>query len=70
MASGFYPPGAEYDPNAPYNQSEPPEMEVDLIATEVMTKTISVYTNKIWRVYDEEALAGWESNEREVEFDV
>ena len=70
MASGFYPPGAEYDPNAPYNQSEPPEMEVDLIATEVMTKTISVYTNKVWRVYDEEGLAGWESNEREVEFDV
>ena len=23
-----YPPGAEHDPNAPYNQQDPPEVEV------------------------------------------
>lgn len=62
MASGFYPPGAEYDPNAPYNQSEPPETEVELTATEIMTKTISVYTNKVWRVYDEEGYGSYESD--------
>ena len=50
MASGYYPPGAEYDPNAPYNQSEPPEIPVELTATETMTKTITVYTNKVWRL--------------------
>lgn len=62
MASGYYPPGAEHDPNAPYNQSEPPETEVELTATEVMTKTISVYTNKVWRVYDEEGYGSYESD--------
>ena len=62
MASGYYPPGAEYDPNAPYNQSDPPEVEVELIATETMTKTISVYTNKVWRVYDEEGYGSYESD--------
>ena len=25
--SGYYPPGAEFDPNAPYNQVDPPEIE-------------------------------------------
>lgn len=62
MASGYYPPGAEFDPNAPYNQSEPPEMLVELTATEIMTKTISVYTNKVWRVYDEEGYGSYESD--------
>lgn len=62
MASGFYPPGAEYDPNAPYNQSEPPEMEVELTATVTMTKTITVWTNKVWRVYDEEGYCSTESD--------
>lgn len=62
MASGYYPPGAEYDPNAPYNQSEPPEVPVELTATETMTKTITVYTNKVWRVYDEEGYGCYESD--------
>lgn len=62
MASGFYPPGAEYDPNAPYNQSEPPEMEVNLIATETLTKTTPFWTNKVWRVYDEEGYCSTESD--------
>jgi hypothetical protein len=62
MASGYYPPGAEYDPNAPYNQVDPPEVEVELIATETMTKTITVYTNKVWRVYDEEGYGSYESD--------
>lgn len=25
--SGYYPPGAEFDPNAPWNQKDPPEIE-------------------------------------------
>ena len=63
MASGYYPPGAEYDPNAPYNQSEPPEMEVELTATETLTKTITVWTNRVWRVYDEEGYGSYETND-------
>ena len=62
MASGFYPPGAEYDPYAPYNEVEPPEMEVELTATVTMTKTISVWTNKVWRVYDAEGYCSTESD--------
>ena len=62
MASGFYPPGAEYDPYAPYNEVEPPEMEVELTATETLTKTITVWTNKVWRVYDEEGYCSTESD--------
>jgi hypothetical protein len=62
MESGYYPPGAEFDPNAPYNQSEPPEIPVELTATETMTKTITVYTNKVWRVYDEEGYGSYESD--------
>ena len=53
MSYSNYPPGAEFDPFAPYNESEPPEVDVELTATEKMTKTITVYTNKVWRVYDE-----------------
>ena len=62
MASGFYPPGAEYDPYAPYNEVEPPEMEVELTATVTMTKTMTVWTNKVWRVYDEEGYCSTESD--------
>ena len=62
MASGFYPPGAEYDPNAPYNEVEPPEMEVELTATVTMTKTTPFWTNKVWRVYDEEGYCSTESD--------
>ena len=62
MASGYYPPGAEYDPDAPYNQEEPPEVLVELTATETLTKTISAYTNKVWRVYDEEGYGSYEKD--------
>ena len=62
MASGYYPPGAEFDPDAPYNQEEPPEVLVELTATETMTKTISAYTNQVWRVYDEEGYGSYESD--------
>lgn len=62
MSYSNYPAGAEFDPNAPYNESEPPEVDVELTATEKMTKTITVYTNKVWRVYDEEGYGSYEKD--------
>ena len=62
MSYSNYPAGAEFDPFAPYNESEPPEVDVELTATEKMTKTITVYTNKVWRVYDEEGYGSYETS--------
>ena len=45
IESGYYPPGAEFDPNAPYNQSDVPEKEFDVTCTLCMSKTVSAYTN-------------------------
>ena len=57
-----YPPGAARDPRAPYNQSDPPEVEVELTMTETLTKSVPHCTNKVWRVYDEEGYGSWESD--------
>lgn len=46
--SGYYPPGAEFDPNAPWNQIEPPEMQFDGVATVVLNKMANVYTDKVY----------------------
>lgn len=43
MESGYYPPGAEHDPNAPYNQpsdQEPKEIEVTISVT--LSKVVTV----------------------------
>ena len=36
IESGYYPPGAEFDPNAPYNEKELPEKEIELSLSIVM----------------------------------
>lgn len=52
--SGYYPPGAEFDPNAPWNQSEPPEIDIEVTVKETLSKDTSVVTNNAWYVTDEE----------------
>lgn len=47
--SGYYPPGAEFDPFAPYNQVDPPEREFDLDVSLTMSKTATVVSDN----YDE-----------------
>ena len=42
MESGFYPPGAEYDSNAPYNQVELPEKEIEVTISVTLSKTMKV----------------------------
>ena len=40
--SGYYPPGAEFDPNAPYNQSEPEPIKLDVYITQVFSKPANI----------------------------
>jgi len=42
--SGYYPPGAEHDPNAPWNQSDPEPVSQDIEYSCIMRCTASVET--------------------------
>lgn len=44
IESGYYPPGAEFDPNAPYNQVDPPEHEFGITISQTLSKSTSVCT--------------------------
>lgn len=50
--SGYYPPGAEHDPNAPYNQVEPEEVEVEVAISQTLSKSTKIlitdYTVNEW----------------------
>lgn len=56
--SGYYPPGAEFDPNAPWNQSEPEEREFDCLCSQTLSKTVEIlssdYTEEVEEEYDDE----------------
>lgn len=54
MSSGYYPAGAENDPNAPYNQVEVREREFDIECEFVMRKYVTVTTNDYEPDYDDE----------------
>lgn len=43
--SGYYPPGAEFDPNAPWNQSDVPEKDFDVTCSQSLSRTAVVTTN-------------------------
>ena len=43
--SGWYPPGAEFDPNAPYNQVEPEEKEYNIEAVFELRRTDQLWSN-------------------------
>jgi hypothetical protein len=42
--SGYYPPGAEFDPNAPWNQEDPSEVEVDVTASHTVSRDTTITT--------------------------
>ena len=44
IESGYYPPGSEFDPNAPYNQSEPEEIEVEVVISQTLSKSTKIIT--------------------------
>lgn len=45
MESGYYPPGAEFDPRAPYNQVDLPEKEIEVTISVTLSKTVKVTVN-------------------------
>lgn len=45
IESGYYPPGAEYDPNAPYNESVIPEKDFEVTCCQTLSRTVNVYTD-------------------------
>ena len=44
IESGYFPPGAEYDVNAPYNQVENPEEEFNVTIVETLSKDVTIVT--------------------------
>ena len=50
--SGYYPPGAEHDPNAPWNQSDPEPVEVEVAISQTLSKSTKIlitdYTVNEW----------------------
>ncbi len=60
--SDFYPAGAYSDPNAPYNECEPPEIELDVTVEETLVRSASIVTKKAWYVRDEEGYTELEAD--------
>ncbi len=46
----YYPAGAYSDPNAPYNQCDPPEIDLEVTVYETLVKNSSIVTNDAWYV--------------------
>lgn len=45
MESGYYPPGTEYSPNAPWNQVDLPDEEIEVTVSVSLSKTVKVKVN-------------------------
>lgn len=45
IESGYYPPGAEFDPNAPWNQVDLPDKEIEVTVSVTLSKTVKVLVN-------------------------
>lgn len=42
IESGYYPPGAEHDSRAPYNEVETPEREIEVTVSVTLSKTVKI----------------------------
>ena len=54
IESGYYPPGAEFDPNAPYNEKELPEKEIEVTVSITLSKTVKIKVSD-YTIYSIEA---------------
>ena len=63
MSSGYYPAGAENDPNAPYNQVTPNHVDVDVEACYTLTRKAVVSTIN----YEAEDWDDWDCSDGEVQ---
>lgn len=61
IESGWYPPGAEFDPNAPWNEVEIPQREFNVTCSQSLSKTVPVLTDNYTPCVDEgfEDGVGW-----------
>ena len=51
--SGYYPPGAEHNPNAPYNQVEHEKVEVEVVISQTLSRSTKILiTDYIAREYE------------------
>ena len=51
MNLGGYPMGAQYDPNAPFNQEKPQEEEITATVSITLSKTIQLFTSQYTKEY-------------------
>ena len=56
--SGWYPPGAEFDMNAPYNQVDVPEEDFEITCCQTLSRTAIVTTNNYNPVVEDEPWNG------------
>lgn len=56
IESGYYPAGAEFDKDAPYNQVDPEEREFEVTISQCLSKTVTVLTSNYVEIedYDED----------------
>ena len=52
--SGYYPPGAEFDPRAPWNEQEVPEEQFDVCISQTLSKSTGVTTNDYVPIVDQD----------------
>lgn len=52
--SGYYPPGAEFDPRAPWNEQEIPERRFDVCISQTLIKNTKVTTNDYVPIVDQD----------------
>ena len=64
--SGYYPMGAEFDKNAPYNQVEPEPLEIEVTVSVTLSKTMKIKVND----YLEEIENDEEGKHRNIDFSV
>ena len=71
IESGYYPPGAEFDPNAPYNQSDPEPVKVDVCISQTLHKSTTIsttdYVAEEWEDYERDDDGGFVTT-REVSY--
>ena len=70
--NGYYPQGAEHDPNAPYNQVEHEKVEVEVVISQTLSRSTKILiTDYIAREYEniESDDEGGFYRTREIEYD-
>lgn len=63
IESGYYPPGAEFDPNAPWNEQEVPERQFGVCISQTLSKNTGVTTNDYVPEVDQDEDGVYESTD-------